>query len=309
MRNYTINNQQPLWNNFVLKTIHFMTELNKDQLRKIFHDNLNESSVDFLDTAAGIHSSVIIVQGKNKKYVVKVPVWEVKIFREVFAYQKWRSIIPLPKLYYYDSKVLIQSYIEGLPPNQVRLTPTEEKELYISLGQIITTMHDTQITGGGFIEMDGQASHSSFAEWVKSWLTENLHIWEKSSINESHPSSYIKQYIDIFLQANKLKPSNLLHYDLIDQNIRIDKSTKKITGIIDYGDLFAGPPEWDFVRPYIQHYGTDKFNSILAGYNHPLNIADILPLVIIEIAWALPYALEHDQEKLKRFQSILNATL
>ncbi len=286
-----------------------MTELNKDQLRKIFHDNLNEVNVDFLGTATGIHSNVVIVQGKNKKYVVKMPVWEVKIFREVFAYQKWRNCIPLPKLYYYDSKVLIQSYIEGVSPDQANLTRPEEKELYTNLGQIITTMHATQTAGGGFIEMDGQASHSSFAEWVKSWLTENLHIWEKSSVNASYSSSYIKQYVDIFLQGNKLKPSSLLHYDLIDQNIRIDKNTQQITGIIDYGDLFVGPPEWDLVRPYIQHFGTDKFNHILAGYNQQTAISDILPLVIVEIAWALPYALEHDQEKLKRFQSILSATL
>lgn len=286
-----------------------MNEINQDHLRKIFHDNLNESSIDFLETASGIHSNVVIVQGKNKKYVVKVPVWEVKIFREVFAYQKWRNIIPLPKLYYYDSKLLIQSYIEGVSPDQNNLKKPEEKELYTNLGQLIITLHKTQIAGGGFIEMDGQAGHSSFAEWVRSWLTENLSIWEKSPINTSHGSSYIEQYLDIFLKGTKLKPSCLLHYDLIDQNIRIDNTTKEITGIIDYGDLFVGPPEWDFVRPYIQHFDTDKFSFILAGYNQQLTISEILPYVIIEIAWALPYALEHDPQKLKRFQSILSTIL
>lgn len=284
-----------------------MIEIN--QLQTIFAEKLGEKSITVLDTASGIHSNVVVVQGSSKKYVVKTPIWEVKIYREVFAYQKWRNSIPLPKLYYYDSKLLIQSYIEGISPDQVKLTEREEKELYISFGQIMAAMHATQIDGGGFIEMDGQAGASSFAEWVRSWLQENLSIWEKSVLNETYPSSYIRQYIDIFLKGTKFKPSCLLHYDLINQNIRIDASTKKITGIIDYGDLFVGPPEWDFIRPYIQHFGTKKLEYILAGYNHQLVISDILPFVLIEIAWALPHALEHDQEKLNRFQTILAANL
>lgn len=82
-----------------------------------------------------------------------------------------------------------------------------------------------------------------------------------------------QQYIER-LYSNYLSDSGmpnytptLIHADLSEEHILVDIETKRITGIIDFGDICIGDPDYDFMFPY-EEYGEEYIRGILRYYPH-----------------------------------------
>lgn len=82
----------------------------------------------------------------------------------------------------------------------------------------------------------------------------------------------IKEYIEqLFLgylgdEANFSYKSGVLHGDLEAGHIMFDKRLRKITGIIDWGGVRIGDPDYDIWRPY-SHYGQEFIDEFLKQYS------------------------------------------
>lgn len=107
-------------------------------------------------------------------------------------------------------------------------------------------------------------------------IVKGLSIKEKEScarqlanfISELHSfpiQSAKKSGVDVY---DKLKNKNIkqvvVHQDLIDEHIIFDEKTKKIVGIIDFGDIVIADPALEFSR--IWRYGEYFLDLILKHY-------------------------------------------
>lgn len=63
------------------------------------------------------------------------------------------------------------------------------------------------------------------------------------------------------------KPA-VLHGDLEAQHVMFDRQSRKITGIIDWGRMRIGDPDYDLFRP-MSHYGNEFIDEFLKYYPHP----------------------------------------
>ena len=104
-----------------------------------------------------------------------------------------------------------------------------------------------------------------------------VRISTKYKINEHvHPSLsvFLQEKIDIAFNSylNNLnnfdyKPS-LLHNDLSGNHILINVNDKQVEGIIDFGDMAIGDPDYDLTLLFAE-FGENFINKLLQFYNRP----------------------------------------
>lgn len=84
--------------------------------------------------------------------------------------------------------------------------------------------------------------------------------------------------------------SFLLHKDFSEHNIRVKDN--KITGIIDFGDVVAGPVEDEFWVMHVHHPDDEPFEAFLKGYGDvdrdKMNFYTFTNLV-----WLIPTSVGH----------------
>src|SRR5258708_21610180 len=72
-----------------------------------------------------------------------------------------------------------------------------------------------------------------------------------------------------FLDTRPENPSSFMptfcHHDLGVEHILVDRSTKRITGIIDWGDVALGDPANDFGKLY-RDLGPEALEAVLRDY-------------------------------------------
>ena len=81
--------------------------------------------------------------------------------------------------------------------------------------------------------------------------------------------AYVEKIFAEYLADEKnfeYKPT-FLHGDLEAEHIIFDKRKKRITGIIDWGAVRVGDPDYDLFRPY-SHYGNEFLKELLKDYSH-----------------------------------------
>ena len=97
-----------------------------------------------------------------------------------------------------------------------------------------------------------------------------------SLVEQTYPAEaeLIKDYIEKLFAGYldnrenfEYKPA-VLHGDLEAEHIIFDQQSRKITGIIDWGGMRIGDPDYDLFRPY-SHYGSEFIEEFLKHYPHP----------------------------------------
>lgn len=80
---------------------------------------------------------------------------------------------------------------------------------------------------------------------------------------------YVEQLYDGYLSndTNFNYTPSLIHADLGDEHILWNVEKKKISGIIDFGDINIGDPDYDFMYPY-EEWGEANVRGILQYYPH-----------------------------------------
>ncbi|MBI4095087.1 MAG: aminoglycoside phosphotransferase family protein [Candidatus Liptonbacteria bacterium] len=87
--------------------------------------------------------------------------------------------------------------------------------------------------------------------------------------DEQQIKDYTEELFSGYLsdQKNFEYTAAVLHGDLEAEHILFDKQSRKITGIIDWGGVRIGDPDYDLFRPY-SHFGSEFVEELLKHYPH-----------------------------------------
>jgi len=229
--------------------------LNKT-IHKLYETKLRQKVLNIQDKSKGCENKVFIVKTNKGESVFRIPVTgELQARREVWASKAWAKIsIPVPRILVYDwSKKLvdfdyiIESKIDGDDLEDTKLSKTQLEQVMKDLGKMLRKMHKVKTKQFGFLNkpLTGEFKNMNFLiEWVEDNL-KKLAARKTISISKIRK---IKKYFGNNKDVLNCKISRLLHNDLAYSNCVLNN--KKLEGIIDLGDAFAGDPVYDVARSY-----------------------------------------------------------
>ncbi len=259
----------------------------KKEIQQIFMNELKEKVVDIKDVSRGVDQIVKIVQTENSTYIIKLPKKDVAelLMREYIACKKLNGLGSIPKFVAKNNKYLIEEFIPGYHLDEVSLNLTEKKNVYKELGTILKKIHSISMEGYGSVGVDGKGKDLTLKDRVFHNRNENLKYLKENFLLE-------KEYLQLldYLKNNDFyadsRESVMLHFDFAEQNIKINN--KKVVGILDFGDLSAGPLAFDLARLFIGHSGDDVFQYFLKGYGK-VDLNEVKYYSVINLLWMLPY--------------------
>lgn len=257
-------------------------------LRKAFGDKSEINSINELED--GWFNAIYLINLKNGEDVVlkvspssdvKILAYEERIMEtevKVMKLLQENYGLPVPKIYYYDnSKEIIDSEfyfmekVEGIPYNQIKeeLAMENRKKIEIQIGSLNKKINEIKNDEFGNFVLQDRRSKSwkeAFLDMVGLLLKDGQHIQVKL------PRSY--EYIMDLFKSNEsafdsVKEACLVHWDLHDGNIFVDKEKCEVTGIIDFERAFWGDPLIEF---YFGEF-TDK-DSFIEGYGVDIRLED-----------------------------------
>jgi aminoglycoside phosphotransferase (APT) family kinase protein len=272
--------------------------------KKVFEKNIKKTIQKIEDKSKGCDQIVKIITTKdNKKYVVKIPNHPKYNYREKIACEKLKKLKIIPKIIYFNKKYIIQEYVEGKDIDEIKIPLTKIKKVYLDIGQILKQIHTVKINGFGKITEKGVSKYKNFEKWMYfEFIYKNLKYIEEEKILSKIQIEKLNKYLKENKPSLKSKDSVLLRFDYEESNIKIKNN--KITGIIDFGDLSAGPKEFDLVRPYINYYGSKKYDYFIEGYGE-INKKRLEYFVVLSLFWMIPYARSRNKKRYERHVKML----
>ncbi len=277
-----------------------------EEIEQAFKNVINEKIISCKDVSKGVEQQVTIIETVSEKYIFKLPKKKEMNFREVMACNLLKNKIPVPEIIAYTDDFVIEKYIPGNDLNEIKLDKINAEKVYNEVGNILAVIHSHPTNGYGIIMPNETGKHTD----LKSFSLYN-EINLKRLQNAYLSSGEIKKVI-AFIENKQFyfdnKQSVLLHYDFVDTNLRINN--KKISGVIDFGDLSAGCPALDFAWIFIYHYGTPNFDWIVKGYENRIDIDEIKFFVVCNLIWFITYEDKRNklavQKKLNMLNDIVN---
>lgn len=228
--------------------------------------NINVKSIE--TPPQGMDSNVFfLVDEKNNRYVVKVGSGtesDVEAYRIIV---KNKLNLPVPKVYfnkkYEDTFIAV---FEEIPyPMLESIAPSEMGKYVPSMIDTLNIIHSIKSERTGYLT-DKQEKRT-WGEFHLSKFngTDDYLDWGKISKRESLDSglilSSVEKYIKSFDKAYiPMNEYSLLHTDYNQRNLFVNPKSKKISGIIDWGESMFGDPLYDFarVRMLLWHFNLGK---------------------------------------------------
>lgn len=238
-------------------------------LHKIF-----KNIISIQNSSKGNDQEVHIVTCKDNTYVYKKPKTDVwKLDNEIKGCQLAKKLnIPAPTILKRTKTYLIQSYIPGTELSKIKPT----KKILKELGVYIKRLHQIKAPYIG----------------EKGWLTAKTEIqlydkWMKGQVEQIGkylPKKDIQKFFSNYKQILKNTPAVYCHSDLYPENIRVQNG--KITGIIDWADLYGSYPEYDISVIYLEYFGNEYFDAFIQGYG-TCNISLLKFAAASRLVWLL----------------------
>ena len=204
----------------------------------------------------GMDSEVFsIIDEKNKEYVVKIGEGVKADIKAYNLIEKYKLKIPVPKLYLKTSfnniPVLVMEKIKYC---LLETIPKQEMSNYIpSMIESLKEIH--KITSERVGCLTGEKEKRTWKNFHLSKFdgSDNYLKWNEICKRDTLDSNLILRSVDKFsskFSEAEINESNysLLHTDFNQRNLFVDPKTKKITGIIDWGESIFGDPIYDFAR-------------------------------------------------------------
>ncbi|MBU0898784.1 MAG: aminoglycoside phosphotransferase family protein [Nanoarchaeota archaeon] len=256
-----------------------------ERIKNIIREKIGDDVLEITVNSRGSDQTVYIVTAKNSNYVIKFPKNDTLLFRQGFAYDNLHNIIPMPKILATGEDYLVESFIEGDDLDSIQSTPSESENIYFELGSILKKIHSKKMEGFGIVLPEGRGKYKNMREFVNSWFTKKINDLENTGLLLNNQIGEVRR----LLNSNYLDSdtSVLLHNDFNDPNIRVKNG--KVTGIIDFGDLYAGPPSYDLVGLLLSHYSDGKFEHFLDGYGRDIDSDEIDFFSKLNLTWIIPY--------------------
>ncbi len=251
--------------------------MKEKEIIDLFEQKLNLKVLSVKDKSKGVDQEVKIVKTSTGNFVLKIPEDKKKIANEILGCEMVSETgISVPKVIFHNENLLVETAIEGTDLGDVEITP----EIYLELGKLLKKIHSVKINGFGEIK-DGKGIFESQVQNVESFFFDDLKKFGKEYPDKIES---VKKYYEAKKEIMKNSEPVLLHGDIADNNIMI--SDQYISGIIDFGDLSAGPAMQDFAFMYIGHYGKKQFEYLLEGYGEH-NLEEIEFYAFVWMTWLL----------------------
>jgi len=162
-----------------------------------------------------------------------------------------------------------------------------QNKIQSTLSEFLVKLHSTDLTSLAETGIDTYEYEETYREYfgeIKRCIYPQLSVREQEYI-----SGRFRAYLD---NADNFsyKPA-LLHNDFSADHILIDTTTQKIKGIIDFGDLSIGDPDYDlkyfpreygneFLLSFLRFYDTRNQESLLGKINF-INFGEILESILV----------------------------
>ncbi len=253
----------------------------------------------------------------NTDVVIKITKKRNSYPSEIWVYNEiCKNGVPIPNLIFYTEKLkginlpcLIISSIKGESLASKNILQEYEKSVYSEIGDIFSKIHKVKIDKfnygyGGFNE---SPSVDSFYNWHLFLFESHNYIYSikylirKNLINTKHKENLI---LIENLVANHVFRNVLNHGDLGPDHIFI--RNQKVVGVIDPGNSFVGPAEYDLA--YFAVYVNEcQFKYVLAEYNGNINIEKIyIYMIVIAVHKAAKAHKLLDYRKMEYFIDVIN---
>ena len=253
--------------------------MTKDRFSKIICEicriKLNQRVLDIEDRSSGLENKVFFLKTNEGESVLKIPLTsEFQAKREVWSSEAWSSLgLPTPRIFVYDDSkrlanfdYLIETKIDGDGLGVVKLNKSELESVMRDLGSLLKKMHGVKTQGFGFINgnLKGEFETLDFLTGdielrLRNFSSENLISRDKIR----NIARYFLENVGLMTNAE----SRLLHNDVACDNCIV--KNKKLTGLVDLGDAFAGDPMYDVARAYqllTVDYKDETVDNLLLGY-------------------------------------------
>jgi aminoglycoside phosphotransferase (APT) family kinase protein len=170
---------------------------------------------------------------------------------ETLRMVKANTDMPVPGVIFYkenypllDSPFFCMDFIDGIPLHKFRekLDPKEQSEIDQSCGYYLKQMNQIQNKAFGCLALPESSNvpwPSVFENLLGNVLQDGQDAGVKLPLSNSDFIEQIHQHSNAL---DQVKTPSLVHWDLWDGNIFIDKKTKRVNGIIDFERaLWADP--------------------------------------------------------------------
>ena len=217
------------------------------------HHLFKTDTVNVTFSDKGLGSLICILETKNGKMVLKVPLSKTSSGSEGLFLKTWEKVgVKVPHIIeegeLNDYRYILMEYIDAPLLSEVLIS---NKGASSEIGHILRTMHIPKAKGYGRV-VDGKAEYSTFEEWIGSKkIQDAVNYVQKNKLLEIEPLFTEKAFSILTEHANK-NQSSYCHFDFGNSNIF---ATKPLT-------IFDPNPQ--FNNGYLD-LGLSVFNIISAG--------------------------------------------
>lgn len=138
-----------------------------------------------------------------------------------------------------------------------KMAPAKRTALFNEMAQFLASLHSQDVAAFNFLPRNPSKA-------IPRRIRDQL-----DKFSRLDPSGdcrgFAEQALADFDKAEYPKNNNvLLHHDFQPKNILADAETGRMTGVIDFNDLWTGDPHWDF--RHLPNLGGDALTTAIAKY-------------------------------------------
>lgn len=159
---------------------------------------------------------------------------------------------------------------EWLRPEIVKSGPEARARFAGQIAKFFSQLHSIDVAKA---EAVGIKPRDYSKHYLKEWEEARRYLYGLIEFSYPAEAEQIKAYIEALFPKYLEDASNfdyrpaVLHGDLESVHILYDPAKKDVTGIIDWGAVQIGDPDYDLFRPY-SHYGREFIEDLLRTYPH-----------------------------------------
>lgn len=233
---------------------------------------LSVREITFL--GAGVDSEVYLVNGDRVFRFPKRPAGERALRREIAVLQKLARQLPVatPSFLHIgrlaSTGLLFAGYrlIPGEPLTSAlfsSLAPSGQERVIATLAAVLQSVHSFPVADAVALGVEQVPTR----EWVEArWSHGRATVLPLLSPPTALALASLIEHFSEDDRNFEYTPC-LLYADFAPEHVLFDRDVNEITGIIDWGDLAIGDPDFDLLYLY-QDYGEDFVRRLLTYYPH-----------------------------------------
>ena len=298
-----MNNEYKSYEDVLEDTINEVLDEKIQKLKIV--NNIGKYSIAYFSTLADNTNIVIKITTKRNSYPTEI--W---VYNEVAKHG-----VPVPDLIFYTEKLkgidlpcLIISQISGSSLASKNIPEEFERAIYGEIGRVFSKIHKVKLENSFYgFGVFFKNTKDSFYNWHSFILSIHDYIDSIKFLFKNGTINFEQKEIILSLEEmiiNHRFSKVLNHGDLGPDHIFLENNN--VVGVIDPGNSFAGPAEYDlaYFAVYVNEY---QFKYALDEYDEVLNIEYIyIYMIVISVHKAAEAQKIFNYEKAEYFIVVIN---